>query len=63
MNSSRLQHSAISRIWRAFALKPHVVETWKLPPDPQFIEIPDIRRRRSQLPGWVITVGLVLQPL
>jgi len=27
---------AISRIWRAFGLKPHLVETWKLSTDPQF---------------------------
>ena len=25
------------RIWRAFGLKPHVVETWKLSTDPEFI--------------------------
>jgi transposase len=30
--------SSISRIWRAFGLKPHLVETWKLSADPQFIE-------------------------
>src|SRR5438128_2771756 len=33
-----MSQSAISRIWRAFALKPHQVETFKLSPDPQFIE-------------------------
>lgn len=33
-----MSQSAISRIWRAFGLKPHVVETWKLSTDPQFIE-------------------------
>jgi hypothetical protein len=26
------------RIWRAFGLKPHCVETWKLSKDPLFIE-------------------------
>src|SRR5258708_17964229 len=31
-----MSQSAISRIWRAFALKPHQVETFKLSPDPQF---------------------------
>jgi transposase len=33
-----MSQSAISRIWRAFGLKPHLVETWKLSADPQFIE-------------------------
>jgi transposase len=33
-----MSQSAISRIWRAFGLKPHLTETWKLSADPQFIE-------------------------
>jgi transposase len=33
-----LNQTAISRIWRAFALKPHLVDDWKLSIDPQFIE-------------------------
>ncbi|MGH9044290.1 MAG: IS630 family transposase [Acidimicrobiales bacterium] len=33
-----MSQSAISRIWRAFGLKPHLVDTFKLSPDPQFIE-------------------------
>jgi transposase len=33
-----LSQSAISRIWRAFGLKPHMVETWKLSTDPQFVD-------------------------
>src|SRR6266704_2139865 len=33
-----MSQSAISRIWRAFALKPDQVETFKLSPDPQFID-------------------------
>jgi transposase len=32
-----LSQSSVSRIWRAFGLKPHVVQTWKLSTDPQFI--------------------------
>jgi hypothetical protein len=32
-----LSQSSVSRIWRAFGLKPHVVETWKLRTDPEFI--------------------------
>lgn len=33
-----MSQTAISRIWRAFGLKPHQSETFKLSPDPQFIE-------------------------
>jgi transposase len=35
---SGLTQSAISRIWRAFALQPHRTETFKLSKDPLFIE-------------------------
>lgn len=45
-----LSQTAVCRIWRAFGLKPHLVDTWKLSTDPQFIEkVRDI-------------VGLYLQP-
>jgi transposase len=33
-----LSHMAISRIWRAFGLQPHRVETFKLSPDPLLVE-------------------------
>jgi transposase len=33
-----MSQSAISRIWRAFGLKPHLVEAFKLSTDPQFID-------------------------
>src|SRR5215210_821877 len=33
-----MSQTAVSRIWRAFGLKPHQVETFKLSPDPQFID-------------------------
>jgi transposase len=33
-----MSQSAVSRIWRAFGLKPHLVDTFKLSSDPQFIE-------------------------
>jgi transposase len=33
-----LSQSSISKIWRAFGLKPHQVEDFKLSPDPQFID-------------------------
>jgi transposase len=33
-----MSQTAISRIWRAFGLKPHLQQTWKLSTDPQFID-------------------------
>jgi transposase len=36
--NTSMSQTAISRIWRAFGLKPHLVDTWKLSTDPQFIE-------------------------
>jgi transposase len=33
-----LSQSTISRVWRAFGLKPHRVEHWKLSKDPLFVE-------------------------
>jgi len=33
-----MSQPAISRIWRAFGLKPHLSEHFKLSPDPQFID-------------------------
>jgi transposase len=36
--SQGMSQSAVSRIWRAFGLKAHIVETWKLSIDPQFID-------------------------
>jgi transposase len=33
-----LNQTAVSRIWRAFGLKPHRVDDWKLSTDPQFVE-------------------------
>src|SRR5438045_5192860 len=37
-SATGMGQSAISRIWRAFGLKPHQTEVFKLSPDPQFIE-------------------------
>ncbi|WP_420705408.1 MULTISPECIES: hypothetical protein [unclassified Streptomyces] len=38
-----MSQSAVSRIWRAFGLEPHIVQTWKLSPDPQFVtEVRDV---------------------
>jgi transposase len=36
--STGMSQSAVSRIWRAFGLKPHLVDSFKLSPDPQFVE-------------------------
>jgi transposase len=33
-----MSQTAVSRIWRAFALKPHQTDAFKLSPDPQFID-------------------------
>jgi transposase len=33
-----MSQTAVSRIWRAFGLKPHLAETFKLSPDPLFID-------------------------
>ena len=33
-----LSQTAVSRIWRAFGLKPHQQETWKLSKDPLFVD-------------------------
>jgi transposase len=49
--ASGLSQSAVSRMWRAFSLQPHRVETFKLSSDPFFVEkVRDI-------------VGLYLPPL
>ncbi len=37
-SATGMSQSAVSRIWRAFGLKPHRVEDFKLSPDPQFID-------------------------
>jgi transposase len=36
--ASGLSQTAVSRIWRAFGLKPHRQETFKLSTDPQFVD-------------------------
>ncbi len=33
-----LSQSTVSRIWRAFGLKPHLTEGFKVSPDPQFVD-------------------------
>jgi transposase len=33
-----VSHTTVGKIWRAFGLKPHVVQTFKISDDPQFVE-------------------------
>jgi transposase len=33
-----LSQATVDRIWRAFGLKPHLEQTWKLSADPQFVD-------------------------
>jgi transposase len=33
---AKVSQTFVSRVWRAFGLKPHLVDTWKLSTDPQF---------------------------
>ncbi|MFD4433959.1 helix-turn-helix domain-containing protein [Nocardia sp. NPDC058497] len=35
--SAGMSQSAVSRIWRAFGLKPHVAQSWKLSTEPAFV--------------------------
>lgn len=37
-NATGMSQSTVSRIWRAFGLKPHLVDTFKLSPDPLFVD-------------------------
>ncbi len=37
-DATGMSQSAVSRIWRAFGLKPHLVDEFKLSPDPLFID-------------------------
>jgi transposase len=37
-HATGMSQSAVSRIWRAFGLKPHLVDSFKLSPDPLFID-------------------------
>ena len=37
-DAAGMSQSAVSRIWRAFGLKPHLTETFKISTDPEFID-------------------------
>lgn len=52
-----LSQSAISRIWRAFGLKPWFVEDFKVSTDPQFIDrVHDIVRLYLNPPDWALVL-------
>lgn len=36
--SAGLSHATVGRIWRAFGLKPHLTKSFKLSPDPQYVD-------------------------
>ncbi|MPZ89960.1 MAG: IS630 family transposase, partial [Nitriliruptorales bacterium] len=35
---ANVSQTFVSRVWRAFGLKPHLSDTWKLSADPQFVD-------------------------
>jgi hypothetical protein len=54
-----LSQSSVSRIWRAFGLKPHVVETWKLSTDPEFIaKVRDVVGLYMSLPEHALVLAV-----
>jgi transposase len=46
-----MSQTSISRIWRAFGLKPHLTEAFKLSTDPQFIDKGPRHRRAVPQPA------------
>ena len=46
-----LSKSTVGRIWKAFGLKPHLVDTVKISNDPQFIDSPANRASGSAAAG------------
>src|SRR5438132_5434382 len=54
-----MSQTAISRIWRAFGLKPHLVDTWKLSTDPQFIDkVRDVVGLYMDLPDKAMVIAV-----
>lgn len=52
-----MTQTAVSRIWRAFELKPHLVDTWKLCTDPFFIDkVKDIVGLYLNSPGGALVL-------
>ena len=59
-----LSQSAVSRIWRAFALQPHRAETFQLSKDPLFIEkVRDIVGLYLNPPEHALVLSLPLLPM
>jgi transposase len=57
--STAMSRSSIGRIWQAFGLKPHLVETVKLSPDPLFIEkVTDIVGLYLNPPDGALVLGV-----
>ena len=53
---AQVYQTFVSRVWRAFGLKPHLVDTWKLSTDPQFVEkVRDVVGLYLDLPGAALT--------
>jgi transposase len=58
-----LSQSPVSRIWRAFGLKPHLVETWKLSTDPEFIaKVRDVVGLCMSPPGHALVLAVDEKP-
>lgn len=58
-----LSHMTISRIWRAFDLQPHLVDTFKLSPDPQLIDkVRDIVGLYLNPPGHAVVFCVDVKP-
>jgi hypothetical protein len=54
-----MSQTAIVRIWRAFGLKPHLDEAWKLSTDPQCIDkVRDILRLYLNPPEAAVMLGV-----
>jgi transposase len=54
-----LSQSSVSRIWRAFGLRPHLVETWKLSTDPEFIaKVRDVVGLYLNPPGHALVLAV-----
>ena len=54
-----LSQSSVSRIWRAFGLKPHAVETWKLSTGPEFTgKVRDVVGLCMSPPGHALVLAV-----
>ena len=52
-----VSQSTVSRIWRTFGLEPHLVETFKLSKDHQFIDkVGDVVGLYRAPPDWALVL-------